>query len=191
MNGGDRDCPAFRPGESRLPSPPRDPSSDRCPAVHCSLPRLMGCRRLTAMGRPRGPLSPTDEASLLAPGAPAGLTGRPRCSVPAKGHTAGDEQGLTARPIQLLVGGRNLRAFRLPNQPTAWESFAVDRGDAGRNVAVTRGRRGRPRRTRRVLSPRAGSRRRAGRGSRRRRRKRRASRRFPAGLRSPGTVRRG
>jgi len=54
MNADDRGGPAFRPGESRLPSPPRDPSSDRCPAVHCSLPRLMGCRRLTTMGRPCG-----------------------------------------------------------------------------------------------------------------------------------------
>ncbi|RZV08577.1 hypothetical protein BDK88_2651 [Natrinema hispanicum] len=59
MNAEGRPCPAFRPGESRLPSPPRDPSSDRCPAVHCSLPRLMGCRRLTAMGRPCGRPSQT------------------------------------------------------------------------------------------------------------------------------------
>src|SRR6056297_3260297 len=46
----------------------------------------------------RRPLSPQDEASKSASGARHGLTGRLRGSVPAEGHSAGSEQGLTARP---------------------------------------------------------------------------------------------
>src|SRR6056297_1352912 len=46
----------------------------------------------------RRPLSPQDEASASASGARPGLTGRARSSVPAQDHSAGEEQGLTARP---------------------------------------------------------------------------------------------
>ncbi|ERG99390.1 MAG: hypothetical protein J07HQX50_00536 [Haloquadratum sp. J07HQX50] len=47
---GNRDCPAFRHGESQLPPPPRDPSSDARSPVRCSLPRLTGCwRRITSV----------------------------------------------------------------------------------------------------------------------------------------------
>jgi len=62
-------------------------------------PGVAGEPRRTAPSSGRhGPLSPADEASTLALGARAGLTGRARCSVPAEDCLTGDERGLTARP---------------------------------------------------------------------------------------------
>src|SRR6056297_1606683 len=103
MNGGQSDLPGVpywgipvasstpQPYERQVSSGPLLASApDGLPPVNsdCSTP---------ASAR-RRPLSPQDEASKSAPGARYGLTGRHRCSVPAQDHSAGDEQGLTARP---------------------------------------------------------------------------------------------
>ena len=64
---------------------------------------------------------------MLAPEAPVGLTGRLRRSVPAKDHSAGSEQGLTARPIRQSVDGQTLRAFRLHDRQTALSQSPVVR----------------------------------------------------------------
>jgi len=48
MNADGLAGPAFPDGGSRLPPPPRDPASDRCPAVGCSLPCLTHYHRLTS-----------------------------------------------------------------------------------------------------------------------------------------------
>ena len=79
-------------------------------------------RRSVPADARRGPLSPKDEASTLAPEARTGLTGRPRVRSPLKTVVRVKEQGLTARPSP---------SYRMPvllkGLSTRWSAEAVRR----------------------------------------------------------------
>ena len=126
---GQRDCPAFRSGESQSPPPPRDPSSDGRPAMGCSLPRLTRCRRRTAAERPcgRAPRTAVPEGRGFHVGSrgPNRSDRTPPGSVPAQDRSAGGEQGLTARPSPSLrtpVPLKGLSTRRRENRgtPSGW-----------------------------------------------------------------------